>query len=83
MNTTILAAVLDTEARLEGWFWLIVLVALLVVMLLALALLRRRLLRPMPHEPSDTTDAWVEAGRRLHPPPSDGQARTPPSGEGP
>jgi len=40
--------------------------------LLALVTLRRFLIRPMAHKPSDTSDAWAEAGRRLRvaPPPA-------------
>jgi len=42
------------------------------VLLLVLATLRRRFVRPMPHKPSDMSDAWAEAGRRLAaPPPAD------------
>jgi len=51
--------------RGEGWAWWLTLVACLVVVFLLLNVLRRRLLRPMDHKPSDTTDAWAEAGRRL------------------
>ena len=71
MMLAILAAA-DAEARLEGWVWWAVLVACLLVMLLALITLRRFLIRPMSHKPSDISDAWAEAGRRLRvaPPPA-------------
>jgi hypothetical protein len=42
----------------------------MAIALLAVMAVRRRLVRPMPHEPSDTTDAWAEAGRRLQAPPA-------------
>jgi hypothetical protein len=42
-----------------------VLVAGLILVFLLLSVLRRRLVQPMDHKPSDTTDAWAEAGRRL------------------
>ena len=72
--TTMIAAAADPshEARLEGWLWLATLVICMLVLLLVLLTLRRRLVRPMPHTPSDTSDAWAEAGRRLAaPPPED------------
>lgn len=69
MTLAIMAAAADAEARLEGWVWWAVLVACLLVMLLALITLRRFLIRPMAHKPSDTSDAWAEAGRRLRVPP--------------
>jgi hypothetical protein len=72
--TTLIAAAADPshEARLEGWLWLATLVICLLVLLLVLLTLRRRLVRPMPHTPSDTSDAWAEAGRRLAAPPPEG-----------
>jgi len=60
----ILAAA-SAEAREEGWFWWFATVAGLAIALLVVMAVRRRLVRPMPLEPSDTTDAWAEAGRRL------------------
>jgi len=48
-----------------------VLVACLIFVFLLLSVLRRRLVRPMGHKPSDTTDAWTEAGRRLSVKPDD------------
>jgi len=60
-----------TEARSEGWVWFLAVVACLVLVLLILSIVRRRLLRPMSHAPSDTTDAWKEAGRRLQTPATD------------
>jgi len=53
------------EDRAEGWFWWLVLVSSLVVIFLILNAVRRRLLRPMSHKPTDTTDSWTEAGRRF------------------
>ena len=64
------------EARLEGWLWWVTLVVCLVVVLLVLATLRRRFVRPMSHTPSDTSDAWAEAGRRLAAPPPDDKSDT-------
>ena len=72
MTLAMLAAA-DAEARLEGWaWWAVLVVACLLVVLLALITLRRFLIRPMAHKPSDTSDAWAEAGRRLRvaPPPA-------------
>ncbi len=61
------------QPRAEGWVWLLAVVGVLVLVLLVLSILRRLLLRPMPHRPTDTTDAWAEAGRRLQTPaPEDG-----------
>ena len=50
-----------------AWALWFIVVALGVVVALAIVWLRRRLLRPMSHEPSSTTDAWAEAGRRFQP----------------
>jgi hypothetical protein len=63
-------AIEDAAARLEGWFWWLALVLVLLAALLVVTVLRRRLIQPMVHTPSDTTDAWAEAGRRLPPPPA-------------
>lgn len=60
-----LAPWLALSARGEGWAWWLVLVACLILVFLFLSVLRRRLVQPMDHKPSDTTDAWAEAGRRL------------------
>jgi len=54
--------------REQGWFWWAALVLCVVLLLLLLAVVRRRLLLPMRHRPSDTTDAWQEAGRRFRVP---------------
>jgi hypothetical protein len=72
--TTLIAAAADPshDAHLEGWLWLATLVICMLVLLLVLLTIRRRLVRPMPHTPSDTSDAWAEAGRRLAAPPPDG-----------
>lgn len=59
------------EPRVEGWVWFLVVVGCLVLVLLLVGVLRRRLLRPMSHTPTDTTDAWAEAGRRLRTPGSE------------
>jgi hypothetical protein len=48
-----------------------VLVACLIFVFFLLSVLRRRLDRPMDHKPSDTTDAWAEAGRRFSVKPDD------------
>ena len=60
-----LAPLVALSARGEGWAWWMVLVAGLILVFLLLSVLRRRLVQPMDHKPSDTTDAWAEAGRRL------------------
>lgn len=57
------------EPRTEGWLWWSVVVGAIIVVLLLLTLVRRRLIRPLPRSPSDTTDSWAEAGRRLPVPP--------------
>jgi len=62
------------QPRAEEWVWLLVVVGALVLVLLVLSVLRRRLLRPMPHRPTDTTDAWTEAGRRLQTPAPEAEA---------
>jgi len=61
----------DLAPRAEGWMWFLAVVGFIVLVLLVLNVLRRRLVRPMSHTPSDTTDAWAEAGRRFRPPPAD------------
>jgi membrane protein implicated in regulation of membrane protease activity len=66
-----LASSLALSARGEGWAWWLVLVVCLILVFLLLSVLRRRLVRPMDHKPSDTTDAWAEAGRRLSVKPDD------------
>ena len=67
--------------RGEGWIlWLLVAGCVTVALLLA-NVLRRRLLRPMSHKPSDTTDAWAEAGRRFRVPDAD-QEEEPSEDEG-
>ena len=71
----IAAADPSREARLEGWLWWATLVAGLLVLLLILATLRRRFVQPMPHKPSDTSDAWAEAGRRLSVPPPEPEGK--------
>jgi len=60
-----------TQISPRGQGALLVLLLLLAVLVVAvvLALLRRRFVRPMTRAPSDTTDAWAEAGRRLGQPP--------------
>ena len=66
-----LAPLVALSARGEGWAWWMVLVACLILVFLLLSVLRRRLVQPMDHKPSDTTDAWAEAGRRLSVKPDD------------
>jgi hypothetical protein len=51
--------------REEGWVWWLSVVFGTMLLALVLVILRRRFLLPMPHKPSDTTDAWKEAGRRV------------------
>lgn len=69
MNTLAAAPI---DPRAEGWAWWLILVLILLVVFVVVAALRRRFLKPMKHEPTDTTDAWVEAGRRLKVPPAPG-----------
>lgn len=58
--------------RGEGWLWWLGLMGVVLLALLALLTVRRFLIKPMAHKPSDTSDAWAEAGRRLSvPPPKD------------
>jgi len=74
----------DLEPRAQGWIWWILLVITLAGVVLLLMGVRRWILRPMPHQPTDTTDAWTEAGRRFHLPPEsqkendDASEETPP-----
>jgi hypothetical protein len=62
---------LAAPAGAGPWVLLSLVVGLVVIAVVLLGLLRRRLLRPMPRRPSDTTDSWTEAGRRLQVPPPD------------
>jgi hypothetical protein len=63
----------DLAPRVEGWILWLGLVFCLLGVVMVILIVRRRLLNPMPHTPSDTTDAWSEAGRRLPvPPPEEG-----------
>ena len=73
--TPLAAALAALSPRGEGWVWWLGLVAVLALAALLVLVLRRRLLRPMTHEPTDTTDSWVEAGRRvpLKPPAEDSE----------
>jgi membrane protein implicated in regulation of membrane protease activity len=63
--------------REEGWLWWLALVLGVVLVVLLLAVLRRRFVSPMPHKPSDTTDSWKEAGRRLQVPKAGEDPKTP------
>jgi hypothetical protein len=66
--------------RAEAWFWWLGTVLVLgLVFFLTVGVLRRRLCRPMMHAPTDTSDAWAEAGRRLRVPPHDAPDDAPPS----
>jgi hypothetical protein len=65
----LLAQAQDAEARAEGWVWWTALVLGLMLVLAVVSVLRRILVQPMPHTPSDLSDAWSEAGRRLPAPP--------------
>ena len=62
--------------REEAWVWWLALVFGTVLVALVFVVLRRRFLSPMPHKPSDTTDSWKEAGRRVAMPKS-GPKETP------
>jgi hypothetical protein len=59
------------DPHVEGWIWWALLVIGLIIISIAVAVLRRRFVQPMRHTPSDTTDSWQEAGRRLATPPAD------------
>jgi hypothetical protein len=61
----------ELDPHTEGWLWLGVLVVSLVVILILLGMVRRWFMAPMKHTPSDTSDAWKEAGRRLPVPPDE------------
>ena len=65
----IIAILAELDTQEEDWALVGMLVLAIALFLLVLSVMRRRLLRPMDHRPSDTTDAWAEAGRRLPPPP--------------
>jgi membrane protein implicated in regulation of membrane protease activity len=70
MMSAILAA---TQDRAEGWTWWLMMVLMVTLVMLLVVAVRRRLVKPMPHTPSDTTDAWSEAGRRMAVPPAEGE----------
>lgn len=69
--------------RTVGWAWWLALVLCIAIGFLLLGVLRRRLLRPMRHRPSDTTDAWREAGRRLQVPEDEEGGKDGADGESP
>jgi hypothetical protein len=69
IGAILLAQAPDSEARAEGWLLWIGLVLTLALVLAVVTLVRRMLIRPMPRSPSDTSDAWSEAGRRMPVPP--------------
>jgi len=71
----------DPQARIEAWMWLLIVVGVFIGMLLVIGIVRRRLIRPMAHTPSDTADAWTEAGRRLPVPPADAKGGAAPDDE--
>ena len=82
--TSSILFITDLEPRAQGWIWWILLVIILAVVVLLLMGVRRWILRPMPHRPTDTTDAWTEAGRRFHlPPAAEGRAEPPKDGDEP
>ena len=64
-----------SPAKAQAWAWWWLFVIGLIVGLCALGLvflhLRKRLLPPMSHRPTDTSDAWAEAGRRMPTPAED------------
>lgn len=80
MNAGAAIVLIALEPRAEGWLWWSVLVGCIVIVFLVVGMVRRRFVRPMPRTPSDTTDAWREAGRRLPVPPRD-EPETPDGGE--
>ena len=69
------------EPRSEGWIWFFAVVGCLVLVLLVLTVVRRLLLRPMSHAPSDMTDTWKEAGRRFQTPAPEDEADGEPGDE--
>jgi len=71
----------DSVARGEGWILWIGLVLALALVLAVMARVRRMLIRPMPRSPSDTSDAWSEAGRRMPVPPTEPTDERPPPDE--
>lgn len=80
MNPLLILAA-ETHARREGWVLTGLLVlGLALLFVLLFGVLRRVLLKPLRREPSDTTDAWTEAGRRLRVPPEGGDRSTSESG---
>jgi len=82
IGAILLAQAPDSEARVEGWLLWIGLVLTLALVLAVVAMVRRMLIRPMPRSPSDTSDAWSEAGRRMPvPPPEPPDERPPPDEE--
>jgi len=63
-----MSALESQAARTEAWvWWMVICLGLLIALFLWVAMRWRGTL-PMHHRPSDTTDAWREAGRRLQVP---------------
>jgi|WetSurMetagenome_2_1015567.scaffolds.fasta_scaffold1892927_2 hypothetical protein len=58
------------DPHVEGWIWWVLIILGLFAVLLVIGILRRRLVQPMRNTPSDTTDSWKEAGRRMTAPPA-------------
>ncbi len=66
MIRLMLVAAAESSARREGWLLTaLIVLAMAILFVLLFGVLRRLFLKPMRHDPSDTTDAWSEAGRRL------------------
>ena len=72
---TVPGPILGVSPRAEAWVLLVAVVAsAAVVLALLVGVVRRRLLRPLPRTPTDATDSWAEAGRRLKVPGPPGSA---------
>lgn len=68
----------DTSREMALWLWLVLTVGLMgLVMIVTVILARARQPRHRKSKPSDMTDAWTEAGRKLQLPdePSDDEDR--------
>ncbi len=63
---TPLASILAASPQGQVWtLWALLVFGMVVLVFLLFGIVRRRLVRPMRHTPSDLTDAWTEAGRRM------------------
>ena len=72
------AGIAQLDPHAEAWVWWLVLVIGLSVVMVLVVLARRWFVAPMKHTPSDTSDAWKEAGRRMAVPPAETGEDQPP-----